>query len=266
MEQLVERAQQGDKDAFEALLARVAPAVHRFGLRMCRSAADADDVLQDTLFTLTQQLDQFRGEASFTSWVFTLARSACARRRRGLKNNAVDAVDPPEQTDLAPSPEARVSDQELATLVSEALDSMAEDHREVILLRDVEGLSATEVASALQVSVDSVKSRLHRARESLRSKLQPLLEPRLRRLSSCPDVMLRWSRKLEGDLSQADCTAMEQHLLGCAACGATCDNLKRALLACRQVSAIDVPTHVQERVKIALRAWAQSRHRSGAQG
>ncbi|HEV8248304.1 MAG TPA: RNA polymerase sigma factor [Polyangiaceae bacterium] len=258
MEELVEQAKRGDRSALEKLLSDIAPSIHRFGLRMCKNADDADDVLQDTLITVTEHLGQFEGRSSLASWVFALARSACIRRRRGLKNRPPDGEEyVSAQADVAPSPEARAADRELSAVLLRALDGLPEDYREVILLRDVEGLSAPEAASVLEISLDALKSRLHRAREALRNSLRPLLEPALvPALPGCPDMMLLWSRKLEGDLSQADCATMEQHLLSCAACGTACDGLKRALRACRSVATAEVPPEVRARVKVAMRAWA----------
>lgn len=253
----IARAKAGDRQALETVLATVAPAIHRFGLRMCRSVHDADDVLQDTLLSVAQHLPQFEGRSSLSSWAFALARTACARRRRGLKNRPpVSDAEIPERADHAASPEARVADQELAQALTAALDGLSDDHREVILLRDVEDLTAPEAAVALGISVDALKSRLHRAREALRGALRPVLEEKSEHRAGCPDVAALWSKKLEGDLSPGDCTAMEKHLAGCPACGAACDALKKALLACQRIRTEDVPPEVQERVRSAVRAWA----------
>ena len=256
--ELVARARKGDRAALEAVLATVAPSVHRFGLRMCKNVHDAEDVLQDTLINVANHLRDFEGRSSLSSWVFALTRSACTRKRRGLKNRPpVGDERLADAPDLAPSPEARAADQELASALSGALDGLSDDHREVILLRDVEGLSAPEAASSLGISVDALKSRLHRAREALRTALRPMLEPTSAQApAGCPDVALLWSKKLEGDLSQGDCSAMEKHVASCAACGAACDALKRALLACQRVRTEEVPPEIQARVKAAVRAWA----------
>jgi RNA polymerase sigma-70 factor (ECF subfamily) len=262
MDPLVERARAGDARALEELLGSVAPAVERFGLRMCRNPSDADDVLQDTLLSIATHLGEFEGRSSLLSWVFTLTRTACARRRRGLKNQPHVSDDgAPEPRDPTASPEDRAADRELADALNRALDSLSEEHREVILLRDVEGLTAPDAAVALGVSVDALKSRLHRAREALRTALKPLLEPDAPRPSPvCPEVATLWSRKLEGDLSQSDCTAMEEHMKSCPACGAACDALKQALLACRRSATAKVRPEVQARVRAAVRAWsAQAR-------
>lgn len=258
LDELLSRAKSGDRQALEALLATVAPSIHRFGMRMCRNVHDAEDVLQDTLLNLANHLAEFEGRSSFSSWVFALTRSACVRKRRGLKNQPpVSDASLADARDLAPSPESRAADQELATALSSTLDRLSEDHREVILLRDVEGLSAPEAASALGISVDALKSRLHRARETLRNALRPLLEPELERAAGgCPDVVALWSKKLEGDLSQGDCSAMEKHLASCPSCGAACNALKQALIACQRIRSDEVPEEIQLRVKSAVRAWA----------
>lgn len=256
--ELVTRARQGDREALEGVLAAIAPSVHRFGLRMCKNVHDAEDVLQDTLINVANHLGEFEGRSSLSSWVFALTRSACTRRRRGLKNQPpVSDEKVAETPDLAPSPEAHAADRELASALSSALDGLSEDHREVILLRDIEGLSAPEAASSLGIGVDALKSRLHRAREALRAALRPLLEPEPSSTPAwCPDVALLWSRKLEGDLSQGDCAAMEKHLTTCPSCTAACDALKRALLACQRVRTEEVPPEIQARVRAAVRAWA----------
>jgi RNA polymerase sigma-70 factor, ECF subfamily len=256
---LVERARGGDREALGAVLASVAPSVHRFALRMCKNGHDADDVLQDTLMNVAKHLGDFEGRAALTSWVFTLTRNACARRRRGLKNRPPVSDDRvAEAADTAPTPEARAAGQEMMTALSAALDALPDDYREVILLRDVEELTAAETAAALEVSVDAVKSRLHRAREALRAALRPLLEPARAPTPSagCPDVVAMWSKKLEGDLSQGDCASMEAHIATCPTCSGACDALKRALLACQRVRDADVPPEIQARVKAAVRAWA----------
>jgi RNA polymerase sigma-70 factor (ECF subfamily) len=259
-EEVVQRAQAGDRAALEVVLTSLAPSIRRFGLRMCKNAHDADDVLQDTLIAISRHLPELEGRSSLSSWVFALTRSACARRRRGLKNQPpVDDTRVADTADAAPSPESRLGDRELAAALSSAIDGLSEDHREVIALRDIEGLSAAEAASALGISVDALKSRLHRAREALRTSLKPWLEPQAARApAGCPNVAVLWSKKLEGELDQADCAAMERHLETCPACSAACDALKQALVICRRVAEEDVPPEVQERVKRAMRAWMTS--------
>jgi RNA polymerase sigma-70 factor (ECF subfamily) len=256
MDPLIVRAKQGDKAALAALLSQVAPSVHRFGLRMCRSESDADDVLQDTLLSVATHLEGFEGRSAFSSWVFALARSACARRRRGLKNRPPVEHDASGDADeLASSPEQDVEQQELSASLTKALSTLSEEHREVLVLRDMEGLTAPEAAAALGISVDALKSRLHRARAALRSALKPVLErDELPRPGTCPDVLTLWSQKLEGELRAEDCAAMEAHVQVCPSCSAQCGALKTALWACQRSASSEVRPEVQEQVKAALRA------------
>src|SRR5512140_1995013 len=128
---LLERARAGDAAAVEAVLAGVAPAVHRFGMRMCKDPADAEDVLQDTLLSVATHLGEFEGRSSLLSWVFALTRSACARRRRGLKNQRMASEDSaPEPVDLSKTPEEEAAARELTSALGRALDALPVEYRE----------------------------------------------------------------------------------------------------------------------------------------
>jgi len=260
---LLHRAQQGDRAALEELLSQQAPAIYRFSLRMCRNAADADDVLQDTLLSIARHLGDFAGRSSLSSWVFALTRSACSRRHRGMKNRPAQSLDAVANLPSThPSPEEDAGKRQLTEALTEALDQIADPYREVLLLRDVEGLSAQEAAEALGVSVDALKSRLHRARQALREALQPVLQADAPLPGpACPDVVAAWSQKLEDQLNREDCAAMEQHIRQCRACGAACEALKRSLSACQRVATSEVPPSVQTQVKAAMRRFLQGLHR-----
>lgn len=251
---IVERARSGDRAALEQLLEHIAPLVHRFGMHMCRHDADADDVLQDTLLLVMSHLNEFEGRSSLSSWVFTLARSACARKRRGLKNQP-HASDEAlrELLSAEGTPEQQVGSQELKAALEQALASLRDEQREVLLMRDMEGLSAPEVAQVLGLSVEAVKSRLHRARAALRSALARALEPApVQPLPGCPDILAAFSQKLEGDLAAEDCAVMEKHIEACPTCASTCSALKAALWACRSEATDEVPPQVQARIKATI--------------
>ncbi len=167
------RARAGDRRALEDLLARHADTVQRFGFKLCRDEEDARDVAQDTLLLVSTRLPDFEGRSSFTSWLFALARSACARKRRGLKNRPAVSMDSEEGAwsdaeDPRRGPEEEASMQQLVTIAASALQSLPEAQRDALLLRDLEGLTAPEAAEVLGIGVDALKSRLHRAREALR--------------------------------------------------------------------------------------------------
>ena len=217
---VLDRARVGDRDAMERVLESVAPSIRRFAVTMCKNDADADDVVQDALLTIATKLDSFEGRSSFATWAFTLARTACSRRRRGLKNRPAEGDDALDtQPSEARGPEERVSDQEIGALVARALDTLPEDYRAVLLLRDGEGLTAPEAAAVLGTTVDALKSRLHRARSALREALVPVIGGDAPRPApDCPDVVAALSTKLEGDLDSQACARMEKHVESCRAC------------------------------------------------
>jgi RNA polymerase sigma-70 factor, ECF subfamily len=263
MDPLLERARTGDSAALEALLTQLAPSVQRFGMRMCRNTADADDMLQDTLLLVAQHLGDFEGRSSLSSWVFTLARTACARRRRGLKNRPSEGADALLTTaDTAPSPEAKLERREVSELVVRALDALSDEYREVIALRDIEGMSAKDAADALGITVDALKSRLHRARHALRDLLRPALEAGAPgETPQCPDVVDLFSRNIEGELTSLDCAKMEKHVATCGCCGRACDALKQALFVCKNEGTREVSDATRARVKAALSSLASARAR-----
>ena len=178
---LLTRAQGGDISAFEELVARHEEKVYGLALRMTRSEADAAEIAQDTFLSAYQHLAEFRGEAAFGSWVHRIAANNALmrlRRQRVLDVVTEDLAGPEftERGSLADAPETdwsrraddKILDEELGRAIQEATDSLPEGYREVFLLKDVEGLSYEEISEMVGISVPAVKSRLHRARLSLR--------------------------------------------------------------------------------------------------
>jgi RNA polymerase sigma-70 factor (ECF subfamily) len=132
----------------------------------------------------------------------------------------------------------------------------------VLVLRDVEGLSAPEVAKVLEISVDAVKSRLHRARVAVRQALTPVLGTAADgrpRDSMCPDVLRLFSQHLEGDIDPNVCATMEAHLAQCDRCRGTCESLKRTLAVCRQLPTPDVPATIAASIRAAIRTFLKER-------
>ncbi|MCG3172020.1 MAG: hypothetical protein GMKNLPBB_00165 [Myxococcota bacterium] len=253
--ELIRRAQSGDKAAMEQVVAGLMPVVYRYGMLLCRNPDDADDIVQDTLFSVTRHLKEFEGRSALSSWVFLLARTACNRKRRGLKNRpALDADSIPEPASGDPTPEDQAELGEAVSRLRAALESLDDDQREVLVLRDVEGLTAPETAAALGISVEAVKSRLHRARAALKDAFMPLVESPAGD-GQCPDAVQMMSRKLEGELTPMDCAEMEKHVESCPRCKTACDSLKSALLACKSAGGAAAPPQLQRRVRKAVARW-----------
>lgn len=187
--ELVHRAQAGDLEAFEALTTRHERRVYSLALRMLRQEQDAEDVTQQTFLSALENLNGFRGEATFSTWLLRIATYAALkviRKRKGLEMVSLEAAtEPAEGNDAVPhpefiadwrqSPEHLVERNETRRLLDEALDQLDEKHRLVFLLRDVEGLSVRETADALGLSEANVKVRLLRARLQLREHLTRVL-------------------------------------------------------------------------------------------
>jgi RNA polymerase sigma-70 factor, ECF subfamily len=181
---LLERAQEGDVDAFESLVERHQDRLYGLALRMTRSEADSAEVVQDTFFAAYQNLKHFRGEAAFGSWVHRIAANNALMRLRHQRvvEAATEELQAPEFTErgsLAEVPEIdwsrradeKVLDEELGRAIRQGTDSLPEGYREVFLLKDVEGMSYEEISEMMGISVAAVKSRLHRARLALREKI-----------------------------------------------------------------------------------------------
>ncbi len=260
-EELLRGAQTGDRDALEALLTRYQPQVYRFGMRMCHNPEDAKDILQDTLLAVARNVGDFRSRASISTWLYAIARSFCVKKRRrgrSVKTLQIDDgdQDPSRQVaDPGPGPEEQAERHELEAILTRAIAGLAPIYREVFVLRDVEGLNATEVAEVLGISVDTVKSRLHRARLAVRDTLAPSLDlpPAAPATDHCPNALLMFSRHLEGEISTAVCARMERHVDHCAHCRHACSSLQRTLHLCRTSPAPQVPESVQEAVRQQVR-------------
>jgi RNA polymerase sigma-70 factor (ECF subfamily) len=179
---LIAAAKTGDRQALDALLARYEERIYRFGLRMCGDEESAREVLQETMIAAFRHLPGFRRQAALSTWLFQIARSFCIKERRGVR--PMVALDP-ALADPAPTPEVHAHAREIGERLSAAIAELAPEQREVLVLRDVEGLSAEEAADVVGIDVGALKSRLHRARTALRARLAATIvaapEP-------CPDL------------------------------------------------------------------------------
>lgn len=173
VDELARAAAGGDENAFEALVGLHEKKVYNLALRMCGSAEDARDVAQEAFLSAWRGLPRFRGEAGFSTWLYRLTQNAAidhlrrTRRQQGERSLeeetlGLDAADP------APSPQERAEGAELRRAVLEALGLLSEEHRQVLVLREVREMSYEEIAGELDLDLGTVKSRISRARSALR--------------------------------------------------------------------------------------------------
>jgi RNA polymerase sigma-70 factor (ECF subfamily) len=165
--------QAGNSAELEILLAEHRPIVYRYGLRYCRTSEDAEDAVQETLWAAARSIKQFRRAALLTTWLFTIVRNKCHRSNRKIKDPDLADLLPFLPDDSDPL-EQQVAQRQIERRIARALSMLAPIYREVIVLRDVQGLTAPEAAQRLSISVHALKSRLHRARAELRNHLQDI--------------------------------------------------------------------------------------------
>ncbi len=181
---LVERLRRRDGGAAEALVASYGDRVYRLAIRITGNSSDAEEVVQDALWAAIHKIDGFRGTAAFGTWVYRITANAAYQKRRGrlVERNATswdDLVPSFDETgrhvqpglDWSPRLKDPALQAEVQSVLRAAIEELPEDHRAAFLLHDVEGLSNPEIAEALQTKPATVKSRVHRARLFLRSRL-----------------------------------------------------------------------------------------------
>ena len=252
--ELVAAARDGDRTALDELLARYEPNIYRFGLRMCGNEDVAREVLQETLLAAFRYLPGFRGDAALSTWLYQIARSFCIKERRGQR--ATDSIDEDggvELVDPAPGPDARAHAREIGEAMSRAIATLAVEQREVLILRDVEGLSAEQAAEVIGIEVGALKSRLHRARMALRSELAGLLGD-ANQVEPCPELAQELTAYVGAEIDQATCVQIEKHLEACPRCAGACDALKRSVSLCRRLPGNAVPAGVRAAVRDAILA------------
>lgn len=175
---LVEACRAGDRDAFGVLVRRYQDRLFSTALRLTGRVEDAHDLLQDSFFRAYQKLGNFHGDSSFYTWVYritvNLALSGRRKRRPVIESSgpALDAADESGLTDPALPLERAERD----ARIQAALNDLADDHRAVIVMKDLDGLRYEEIAAILKVPIGTVRSRLHRARCELRDRLRGLVE------------------------------------------------------------------------------------------
>ena len=176
-EELVRRSAARDRSAFEALVTRHGGALLRFAARTCGSGSDAADALQEALLDAWRGAATFRGDASARTWLYQIVLHACRRsaRRRSGEPASHDPLEEAASLPAEDAPEERVGARQVGAAIERALAGMPADFREVLLLRDVEGLSGEEAAAALDLELGAMKSRLHRARLELKARVEALL-------------------------------------------------------------------------------------------
>jgi RNA polymerase sigma-70 factor, ECF subfamily len=188
-EQLAARARSGDPAAFEELVERHQERIYRLALRLTGSPADAEDVLQDTFLQVHRNLDGFRGDSKFTTWLYRVTTNAALMLLRSRNRRRTDSLDehlpafeaggkligPDGDFGRAARADELMERRQLGDRITAALEQLDEGYRSVFVLRDLEDLSTEETAELLGLTPGAVRQRLHRARLMLRGYLGNLV-------------------------------------------------------------------------------------------
>lgn len=182
---LVERAQRGDKHAFELLVTKYQRKLGRLLSRWVRDPAEVEDVTQEAFIKAYRALPGFRGESAFYTWLYRIAINTAknylvAMGRRaptstGIDHEEAESFEDAENLHDHNTPESELAGKQIASVVNRAMEALPDDLRTAITLREIEGLSYDEIADAMNCPIGTVRSRIFRAREAIAAELRPLL-------------------------------------------------------------------------------------------
>ncbi|MDR0247221.1 MAG: RNA polymerase sigma factor RpoE [Burkholderiales bacterium] len=185
-QQLVMRAQQGDKQAFGLLVAKYQRRLARLLSRLIRDPVEVEDVAQETFIKAYRSLPDFRGDSAFYTWLYRIgintAKNHLQSSGRHVQASASFAIEDAEgfedaeQLRDAATPEGELMSKEIALTVSRVVKTLPQDLRSAVLLREIEGLSYEEIAETMNCPIGTVRSRIFRAREAIAVELKPLLD------------------------------------------------------------------------------------------
>lgn len=185
-QQLVERAQRGDKRAFELLVEKYQRKLARLLARLIRDPGEVEDVTQEAFVKAYRALPSFRGDSAFYTWLYRIGINTAknylvAMGRRAPTSTETGAeeaegYDGGEQLRDISTPESVVLSKEIAATVNAAIEALPEELRSAIQLRELEGMSYEEIAKMMDCPIGTVRSRIFRAREAIAERLRPLLD------------------------------------------------------------------------------------------
>jgi RNA polymerase sigma-70 factor (ECF subfamily) len=183
---LVERAQKGDRQAFEHLVGKYQRKLERLLSRFIRDHAEVEDVAQEAFIKAYRALPAFRGESAFYTWLYRIGINtaknhlmAVGRRAptsTGTDSEEAESFEDAERLHDIDTPERLLQSKQIGQTVSAAMDSLPKDLRNAIMLREVEGMSYDQIAAKMKCPIGTVRSRIFRAREAVADKLRPLLD------------------------------------------------------------------------------------------
>lgn len=182
--ELIDLAKSGDKKAMAQLVKNYEQTIYNFAFKICRHRDKAENITQETFFSMVKNLKQFDSKSKLSTWLYRIVANHCLMLARKEKNRQFVSIDDDDSLyndekytiDYSRLPTKYTENEELKKVLDDAISKLSPDYRMIFLLRDVEGLSTEETAEASDLSISAVKSRLHRARAFLRNEITKAYE------------------------------------------------------------------------------------------
>jgi len=176
---LIDLAKSGDRKALAQLVKKYEQTIYNFAFKICRNRDKAENITQETFFSMVKSLNQFDNKSKLSTWLYRIVANHCLMLARKEKNRQFVSIDNDDSlyndekytVDYSRLPTKYTENEELKKVLDDAISKLSPDYRMIFLLRDVEGLSTEETAEASDLSISAVKSRLHRARAFLRNEI-----------------------------------------------------------------------------------------------
>ncbi|MBQ2897021.1 MAG: sigma-70 family RNA polymerase sigma factor [Clostridia bacterium] len=177
MDIIIEKAKQGDMAAFEQLVLKYQSVIYNTALKICSNPDDAYDISQEALLKIYNNIQYFEGKSKFSTWIYRIVTNTALDYIKKYRKSNVFSLNAQMDDegdsyienirDDSPTPEEVIDSEETKKLVHQALDKLSPDHKAILVLRDINGLSYEEIAEVLMLSTGTVKSRINRARNAL---------------------------------------------------------------------------------------------------
>jgi len=266
-----------EKRTYEDILPDLVPKLYRVAYGIVQDPMEAQDAVQDAMVNLLAKGEGFEERASISTWLYRVTVNASldrlrAKRRKGDTVSIEDFLPKfdeegryaEEIVDWSQRPLERLLSKEAMETLERALGSLPEDHRIVIVMKDMEEIPLAEIARALDLTIAAVKSRLHRARLALRGVLasyfkeeekRPMARPKTRRRhkQTCREIVEILCEYLEGELPREEREELDRHLADCPPCLAFLNTYRKTSQLCRALRPEDIPEELKRRVENFLK-------------
>lgn len=279
-QEIVRQMRMGDPQAYEEIVEALIPRLYTLAYGITQDHMEAQDAVQDAMVAMVRRLGDFQERSSLATWLYRIAVNASldrvrTRQRRGetipieefLPRFTEEGRYAEEVVDWSNAPLERLLNSEAKKRIQQAIGSLPEEQRVVLILKDVEDFPLAEIGKMLDLSLPAVKSRLHRARLALRGVLASYFrerqslkvseEKKRRHKHTCQAVVELLCDYLEGDLPDEEKQELDRHMMDCPPCLAFLNTYKRTAQVCKSLRPEDIPQDMRKRLERFLREAAR---------